>query len=156
MKLQDEQILYYFKKGLRPEILPILLLHNPTTLEDMLKFAQVHEQGMDFANDAVPSCPTTTRNYEKEIEQLTKQMQQMSINYATIASALVAQTEKNSPQASTSKPSSKAKDFSCYKCGEPGHIARNCMSEKSDVVEKTYKIFNNSNNKVRSKIKILT
>ncbi|CAG8794290.1 19222_t:CDS:2, partial [Gigaspora margarita] len=105
----DEQVLYYFKKGLRPEILSVLMLHNPTSLKDMLKYAQIHEQGMDFANDTMPNQSTTSKNYKKEIEQLTKQMQQISLNYATIASALVTQTEKNLPQYKLVKRSDKEK-----------------------------------------------
>ncbi|CAG8737574.1 749_t:CDS:2, partial [Gigaspora margarita] len=116
IKLQDKQILYYFKKGLCPEIFSVLLLHNSTSLEDMLKYAQIHEQDIDFANNTVPN----------------------HLNYATIALVLVAQMEKNIPQISALKLSSKPKEFTCYKCREPGHIAKNCLSEKVETLEPQY------------------
>ena len=87
--------MYYFKKRLRPEILPILLTHAPADLATFLGLARTHEQGTDFATNANPG-PSNSKSvtYEKEIEQLTKQMNQISLNYATVASALSAQTEK--------------------------------------------------------------
>ncbi|CAG8833959.1 9095_t:CDS:1, partial [Gigaspora margarita] len=42
---------------------------------------------MDFTNDATPTHFAMSKNYEKEIEQLIKQMQQISLNYATFALA---------------------------------------------------------------------
>ena len=68
--LQDPQKLYYFKKGLRAEILPILLTHAPADLAALLTLARTHEQGMDFATNANPG-PSTSKaaTYDKEIEQ---------------------------------------------------------------------------------------
>ena len=42
--LQDAQKLYYFKKGLRAEILPILLTHIPADLATLLGLARTYEQ----------------------------------------------------------------------------------------------------------------
>ena len=108
-QLSDPQKLFYFKKGLRPAILPILLTHDPNDLAALLELARTYEQGTDFATNANPgpSNPNAAA-YEKEIEQLTQQMNQMSLNYATIASALSAQTEptyrQNNPINPTRSP----------------------------------------------------
>ena len=92
--LQNAQKLYYFKKGLHPAILPIFLTHNPNNLARLLELARTYKQGTYFATnaDSGPSNPNAA-TYEKEIKELTKQMNQMSLNYASIASALSAQTE---------------------------------------------------------------
>ena len=73
--LQDAQKLYYFKKGLHSATLPILLTHNPNNLARLLELARTYEQGTDFATNADPgpSNPNAAA-YEKEIEELTKQM----------------------------------------------------------------------------------
>ncbi|CAG8816382.1 28459_t:CDS:2, partial [Gigaspora margarita] len=102
---------------------------------------------IDFANNAATNWSNAPRNYKKEIEQLTKQMQQMSLNYATIASALVAQTEKNIPQVLVLKLSSRPKEFNCYKCGELGHITKTCLLEKVETLEPQYKLVKQSNKK---------
>ena len=67
--LQNAQKLYYFKKGLRPEILPILLTHAPADLATLLGLARTHEQGTDFATNA-NTGPGNSKSitYEKEIE----------------------------------------------------------------------------------------
>src|SRR5260364_333748 len=135
--MPDAQKMYYFKKGLRPDLLPFLLMHNPGYLNAILELACTHEQGTDFATDADPVSSKGSKNYKKEIEQLTKQMQQLSLNYATIASALTAQTEKslfknNSYYGNTNKRST---NFSCFRCGEPGHYAKNCLAKKLPTTE---------------------
>ena len=61
----------------------------------LLGLARTYEQGTDFATNADPG-PSNSKTvaYEKEIEQLTKQINQISLNYTTIASALSTQTEQ--------------------------------------------------------------
>ena len=105
---------------------------------------------MDFATNADPG-PSTSKaaTYDKEIEQLTKQMNQMSLNYATIASALSAQTEqqyrpRQQPTQVYQKPRPSNNNYSsnilCYRCNERGHIARDCMSERLPTKEQCYQL----------------
>jgi hypothetical protein len=69
-------------------------MHNPADVATALGYTKRFEQGKDFAARSEPSLAAATRSLEKDIDNLTKQMQQMTLNYATIASAL---TEPNVP-----------------------------------------------------------
>src|SRR5260364_235263 len=148
--MPDAQKLYYFKKGLRPDLLPFLLMHNPQNLNTILELARTHEQGTDFATDADPISTQGPKNYEKDIEQLTKQMQQLSLNYATIASVLTAQTEKPQFKQNSSyhgNTNKKNNNFSCFRCGEPGHYAKNCLAERLPTTGQQYPPSNQNQNK---------
>ena len=155
--LQDEQKLYYFRKGLCPTTLPILLTDNPNALARLLELARTYEQGTDFATNADPdpSNPNAAA-YEKEIEELTKQMNQMSLNYASIASALSAQTEPTyRPKQPTQfyqkpRPTNNSRpNVVCYRCSEKGHFARDCMSERLPTKKQCYQMTNRNQNKQR-------
>src|SRR5260364_127714 len=157
-QLQDAQKLYYFKKGLRPATLPILLTHNPNTLNDLLELARTYEQGADFATNADPGVDNPNIvAYEKEIEHLTKQMNQMSLNYASIASALSAQTEPQYRPKQTKqfyqkpRPTNNSRpNVICYRCSEQGHYARDCMAERLPTKEQRYQM--NSRPQMKQKI----
>ncbi|POG66835.1 hypothetical protein GLOIN_2v1654103, partial [Rhizophagus irregularis DAOM 181602=DAOM 197198] len=84
------------------------------------------------------------------IEALTQQMQKLSLNYANLSSALLAQTQPIQPQPvrriqparytqpnnltqtfRPNRPRTDIRDIECYRCGEKGHYARDCMSERN-------------------------
>src|SRR5260364_116821 len=156
--LQDAQKLYYFKKRLRPATLPILLTHNPANLNDLFNLAKTYEQGADFATNADPSVNNPNiAACEKEIEQLTKQMNQMSLKYASIASALSAQTELQYHPKQTKqfyqkpRPTNNSRpNVICYRCSEQGHYARDCMAERLPTKEQRYQM--NSRPQMKQKI----
>ena len=92
---QDAQKLYYFKKRLRAEILPILLTYILADLATLLGLARTYKQGTNFTTNADSSLSTSkATTYDKKIKQLTKQINQILLNYTTIISALSTQTEK--------------------------------------------------------------
>ncbi|CAG8844038.1 19912_t:CDS:2, partial [Gigaspora margarita] len=43
-------------------------------------------------------------------------------------------------QVSASKSSNRSKEFTCYKCGKLGHIAKNCLLEKTEKFKAQYKL----------------
>ncbi|CAG8469669.1 6930_t:CDS:2, partial [Dentiscutata heterogama] len=59
------------------------------------------------------------------IEALVKQVQQLSVNYV----AATNQQEKDPCEKYRENPRPR-REIVCYRCGEKGHIARHCMSEK--------------------------
>ncbi|RHZ83533.1 hypothetical protein Glove_91g118 [Diversispora epigaea] len=93
---------------------------------------------------------------ETELDILTRQMQQISLNYATLTSALAAQETpraQNLPRVqnprnnnyNSSSYNNNNRFFNnnnrnnevqrCYNCNEPGHIARDCLSERNQEFE---------------------
>src|SRR6185437_7541510 len=129
--LTNDQKLYHFNKGLSPETLPIILLHAPNNVAAALDRARTFEQGKDFTSKAEPATPSNIRNLEKDIETLTKQMQQMTLNYATIATALTPrENSSRNNQNFRTQPRPKSSVI-CYKCGKAGHIARNCLAKRN-------------------------
>ncbi|CAG8698427.1 8367_t:CDS:2, partial [Ambispora leptoticha] len=128
-KVEDAQQLYYFKRELRPDMLLLVLMHNPTNLKGVRKLVLTHEQGTDFATNANLVQVMKSRDLEKDIEFLTKQMQQILLNYATIASALITQTTAGLSKPPKPTTAIKTRPI-CYRCGEKGHFARNCLSKR--------------------------
>ena len=75
------------------------------------------------------------------LEALTKQMEQLSLNYANIVNVLAAQAENSKPKNNPPRTSNvnnnnnnrRPFDISqvvCFRCNEKGHYAKNCMSKE--------------------------
>src|SRR5260363_304601 len=74
------------------------------------------------------------------LDDLTKKMQQMAVNYKKLTTALSARVETAGSQAPSSTywpqvrqyPSRQTRNegVTCYNCGERGHISRNCLAER--------------------------
>ena len=81
---------YYFSNcniGLSPALIPLVSTANPANLNTAIERARLVEAEFNYA----PAKDLTEKAHEAEIDDLTKKIEQLSINYATLASALVAQ-----------------------------------------------------------------
>src|ERR1700722_8076653 len=100
--LQVRMYLY----GLNHLLTPLVSVNNPANLNAAIDRAKVVETGYNYiptklitlqvpANaqyNPIPTVETSAAIKETSIEELTKQMQQLSLNYANLSSALMAKT----------------------------------------------------------------
>src|SRR2546421_8779016 len=94
--------------------------------------------------------PTTSSNIAKsDVDSLADQLQKLILNYANLASTLLAQNKKDIKLTQTTQVN-RRKLITYYKCGKEGHIARECYSQERDLRrvpgrDRTYQ-FNRRNN----------
>ncbi|GBC24699.2 retroviral aspartyl protease family protein [Rhizophagus irregularis DAOM 181602=DAOM 197198] len=161
--IPDAQKIRMFLFGLTPTITPMVHLQDANTLSDVIGNARKVETGLNYAHlgpsvtgiatkvATVSTTPAKTESSQMEaIEALTQQMQKLSLNYANLSSALLAQTQPIQPQPvrriqparytqpnnltqtfRPNRPRTDIRDIECYRCGEKGHYARDCMSERN-------------------------
>ena len=141
--LQVRMYLY----GLHSLITPLVSVHNPADLDTAITRAKAVETGYNYVPSKpmmVQMPPTVTgnpplaqnttftpnpvpENAESKIDALTKQMEQLTLNYANLTSVMLA---KEKPQRRTDDRPRRTSDnpIICYKCNQEGHIARNCTT----------------------------
>ena len=75
--------------GLSPALIPLVSTANPGDLTATIERARLVEAGFNYA--PAKDLAIGEKAHEAEIDDLTKRIEQLSLNYATLASALVAQ-----------------------------------------------------------------
>ena len=131
----DTQKRRMFLFGLNPAFITFVQMGNHQTLDAMIAAAKQVETGFSLSTGKITAPRKKAET--KELDTLTSQIQQLSLNYTTLANAFVAQSERNNKPNYTQKsynqgqprrtPQNNA-NITCYKCGKKGHIARNCRN----------------------------
>src|SRR5256885_7882495 len=118
--------------GLLSLLIPLVATDNPTTLEEAIERAKAVEVSYNYvptkqvnistelATHENPSIseimPTTSSNITKsDIDSLADQLQKLTLNYANLASTLLAQNKKDIKPTPAIQVN-RRKPITCYKC----------------------------------------
>ena len=138
--------------GLNPGYTPLVYAQNPADLNAAIDAARRVEIGFNFASGIPPkkvSLSTaatdnpitkavldTTPVTNQEVDELTKKLEQLTVNYANLTTALLAQTAtlqerrpavRSTPRTTTTRTST----ITCFNCGKQGHIIRECSHPRT-------------------------
>ena len=139
--LADRYQVNYFINGLLPIFVSQVVIANPDTLNATIERAKLVETGIKYTLQSVDITTSVnqpapaTKAAIDPVEDLTKQLQQLSLNMANISTAMLAQrpqepkTQIFTPN-STRNNNNRNANIQCFNCGLKGHIAQNCTQPR--------------------------
>src|SRR3954463_6249158 len=154
--------------GLLPLLTPLVVTDNLTTLEEAIERAKTVKVGYNYVptkqvnistglathenpsiGEIMPTTASTSNTAKADVDTLADQLQKLTLNYANLASTLLAQNKKDIKPTQATQ-ANRRKPIMCYKCNKEGHIARECYSQKRGLRrvpgrDRTYQ-FNRKNN----------
>ena len=151
--LAERYQINYYINGLKPFLVGQVVIGNADTLNATITRAKLVELGVNTTlltatpatastTEPIPATTTTVKPTPQvdEMEALTKQMQQLALNYANLSSVLMVQ--QGTPRNTRLRPNNNNQNrqngqvptqnsfnpnITCFRCGNVGHISRNCQ-----------------------------
>ena len=137
--------------NLSPILTPLVSTANPADLTAAIERARVVETGYNYipSKEVTIPVPSAVRENPKEapkaitsisnqeVDELSKKIEQLSLNYASLVSALTVQpaqtTTVQQRRPRTPRPLHQAtSNITCFNCGKPGHMIRDCPSPRTN------------------------
>ena len=153
----DFQVRMYLQ-GLKKDLSLLVAVNNPANIDAAIQRAKEIEAGQYYTSNYKDKEDETSTGLKDDVDNLTKKFEQMSLNLVDILAALGGETkEKPERKLFRRNKSPTRKEIICYRCGEKGHIASKCLSEKIKDVnnidiesEEEYEVFPAIRRKLRS------